>query len=138
MEEPNENSNRYLNWCNKRNAEIKNEKTYYVRTGRCTPDVCQSACCRFTCSMESGEFACNMKDFDWIHEIGDVRIFVKNKYCRYLTILGKCKIHNTSKQPRVCKFFPMHPTDDQYKVVRDFCGFKFTEAVNKKYNFDKI
>lgn len=138
MDEPLINDNKWLNEkCHKDIAEKENKRFYFIRSGKCQPERCQSLCCRIRVSKEEKQFTNALREFDIIREVDGVNYLIEFKSCRYMTLDGKCKLHNKKEQIRICRYFPMSPKDPHYQVVKEFCGFMFTEHENKKYRLIK-
>jgi len=129
--------NKHVNKILKKIAIQDNKKTYFVRTGKCNPEKCQSACCRIDCVIVQNNFhdTTISPDFTFKGRFGDY--FVKHKHCESLTLDGKCKKHNKKSQLPVCKYFPMTPTDGVYDIVKKYCGLKFYKVKNEKYKKGK-
>ena len=138
--------NKKLNKERKDWAKKYNEKTYWLRTGRCNPSKCQSACCRYVIhsmrdSNETNEKYCLLQNS--IHSIeinkitegvhkGHIHI-IKPFNCPNINICGGCKLHNKKEQPVVCDLFPHSPNDSVYDYVKEFCGYKFKRVKNPYY-----
>ena len=101
-----------------------------VRTGKCQPNKCGSACCKFHMIKKTDNTDDYIDGFyDSKNEHGD-HLLVRN--CKHLDVKNnKCKVWGTDKMPEVCKQFPV-PTDAVYKHVFDVCTFKFEMRPIKK------
>lgn len=87
------------------------------KVGKCNPEKCNSACCKF-CS--AGYVTDYSKGFFEEDEFGGDILKVK---CNNLKKDGKCKLWGR-KLPNACKQFP-HPSDSIYWNVVDKCTFKY-------------
>ena len=94
-----------------------------VRKGKCQPDKCNSACCKFYMVSKTGNTDDYIKGFiDGQNKFGDHLI---RKNCKHLDVKNnKCKVWGTDEFPEVCKQFP-NPSDPVYKHVFDVCTFRF-------------
>lgn len=97
-----------------------------VRKGKCQPDKCKSACCKFfmmtKCERNEKMDKYYSSFFDKTNIFGD---YIMEKPCKNLDIKNnKCKVWGTKDFPEVCKQFP-NPTDSVYKHVFEVCTFKF-------------
>lgn len=109
----------------------------WVRKGRCYPNRCGGACCRFIVipashSKYKGEEnydtmfgeVIKVKDRDGLKDKKVVRIPV---VCKHLNRANnRCLVHN-GKQPTACKQFP-HIYDEVYQAVKDVCTYRFEEV----------
>jgi len=52
-------------------------------------------------------------------------------YQLYVANKGKfrCKLHEKNK-PKICKEWPFSPTEEYYRVLKKFCGFRFVRIEN--------
>ena len=139
-----ENKNEYVNKLLKTTKKETSYKFYYKRTGSCNWKKCQAACCRFECVI--GDKNKNKKqylndfnhiDFDELRRLNGYDVYLKAKLCSHITVDGKCVLHNSKLQPRVCTYFPMHPDDGMYISVEHVCGYKFKKLKNPYYNLKK-
>ncbi len=97
------------------------------RVGKCEPEKCKSACCKFVDAYYLSNYSKGF--FDEKDEFGK---YYLNKDCNNLNECGKCKKWNKDL-PGACKQFP-HPSDKVYWHIMDKCSFKF-EVV---YIIDRI
>jgi len=94
----------------------------FERIGKCEPEKCKSACCKFY--MNNG--GTPLDDYiNGFFEKTKYNDFMLKKNCKYLDVKNnKCIVWNTDKFPEVCKQFP-NVTDSVYKHVFEVCSFKF-------------
>jgi len=97
---------------------LKDRFVVVQREGRCQPDKCGSACCKFVDAQYLNDYSRGF--FDEINEFG--KPILKRK-CNNLMKCGKCKVWK-GKLPAACKQFP-HPSDATYWHIMDVCTFKF-------------
>jgi len=119
------------------------EKYLWVRSGKCNPVKCGSACCRFNVlgHVKNNSHAKNYHQMSDYLQHNNIQIRVLNRSTIYMTprlcpniaIDGKCELHNKRTQPKVCKYFPMTPKDGVYVAVKHVCGFKFEKINNPNY-----
>jgi len=100
-----------------------------VRTGKCDPVKCGSACCKFYMitggknvdDYTSGFFE-NKNIYDDFYEV---------KNCKHLDVENnKCKVWDSLEFPKVCAQFPNY-TDPVYRHVFKECSFRFTVEPEK-------
>lgn len=134
--------NDYVNKLAKEESIKNNNKFYYIRSGECCWKKCMSACCRFTCQKLIKPKEVDYEQMSQYQYIQNIQMRKSNGYdcyisprlCENITFDGKCKLHKNKKQPRICKFFPMHPTvDGMYEMLKHICGYKFKKVKNIKY-----
>ena len=144
MAKKTESKNDYVNRLHKERAEKDNLSHYYVRSGKCDWEKCQSACCRFRCY---GKVKASGK-ITVIHEYEDgasLQFRMSNGYqftlgpflCPSMGFNGACALHNKKSQPYICQYFPMNPDDGVYIALKHICGYKFKKAKNEKYKKPK-
>jgi len=109
--------------------ERNNKQYVVVRTGKCNPKKCKSACCTHLHWTGNEEY---IKQFGT--KCKPLGALIKKK-CKQLCN-NKCKRWGRSNFPSVCKTFP-HPNDGLYLAVMDKCSFKFEfigEIIVEKQN----
>jgi len=127
-------TNKEINEININNAKDSKKKCYYKRIGKCDPGKCGGACCRYTIAnmFEDNYFD---KIASWFKtpiqtvKYGKKTFIVSAFHCPNITIDGRCKLHGTKKQSKVCDMFPMVHTDVVYKYVKEFCGYRFERTL---------
>jgi hypothetical protein len=136
--------NEFVNNQLKKNEWELNQPYYYQRYGTCDYQKCQSACCRFSVygPLEEPTRIINKSAKDYHELINTGKVITKwirgKRYelyptlCEHLKIEGVCKLHDSKRQCTVCKYFPMHPCDGVYHVVKHVCGYKFRKVRRKK------
>lgn len=128
--------NKDINKILRDNAVAANKSFYYQRYGKCNPQKCGSACCRFAVATEGSEyhqlaFAGVRSPVARIKQRKDV-IIIFAFHCPNITTDGKCKLHNKKTQPEVCDKFPMTTTDAMYRYVKRYCRYYFKRVTRKK------
>lgn len=117
----------------KRAIKEKN-KYWWRRIGRCNPNKCGGACCRYAVTIEPSKkeyhdlIGANHKDVFEIKKVNKKDLIIKNAVCPNMTMDCKCKLHEKKEQPYTCDVFPMHPDDGTYLAVKKFCGYKFVKV----------
>ena len=139
-----EDKNKIVTEILRKSAEERNHKKYYSRTGKCDYNQCQAACCRFKIiqAIDRTKRAIYFSDFNnednfQIRRLNGHDCYIRSKLCEHIEIDGGCIIHKSRRQPRVCRYFPMHPDDMMFIAVKGVCGFKFKKLKNKKYKEKK-
>lgn len=109
-------------------ASVKEIEHENGRTGDCDYKKCKAACCRFVTfnAIENSQQEKFFKGF------GFEVVKLRGSFERYLILrvdckhldkkTFKCKIQKTKSW--ACKHFPI-PSDNQYKLVRKVCSYKF-------------
>ena len=94
-----------------------------VRKGKCEPNKCKSACCKFYMVSRTGDVDDYIEGFfEKTNKYGDHYI-IRN--CKHLDVKNnKCKVWGTDRCPKVCRIFP-NSIDAVYKQVFDVCTFRF-------------
>ena len=139
------NKNVYIIKLLKEDAIRNNNPFYFVRKGFCDYKKCQSACCRFTHIGKNADYKKNYynlgqfcdKQGVQIRNVNGIDHFIVPRLCNHISFDGKCELHNKRNQPRICKYFPMHPTDSTYIILKNICGYKFYKVKNLKYKMKK-
>ena len=94
--------------------------------GKCEPDKCNSACCRFVVfwgnDCEETRKFWEGFEFVYVDVDGNMRK-VLYKDCNHLKD-NRCELHGMDEQPMACVHFPT-PKDDHYRLVRDVCTCGF-------------
>ena len=136
--------NSKLNNIKKKRAEEYNESFWYKRIGKCNPQRCGGACCRYSTATNNKEEEYHdivkRQDAGNIHSIKRYKnkeIIINNFICPYMTIDCKCSLHGKKKQPYTCDVFPMHHTDCTYQAIKKFCGYRFIRIKNNKYKYKR-
>ena len=102
------------------------------RTGKCQPEKCGSACCKFHLNRAKGHTDTYDYHSFFADEFDKQGNFVYNKNCEQLDEKNnKCKLWGSEKFPEVCKQFPS-VNDPVYRHVRDKCTFKFIIAEDER------
>lgn len=128
--------NKELNAMSKQNFVNGNMSFYYQRYGKCNPQKCGSACCRFAVATEGREY--HRFAFAGIRQpVARVKhrkeaIMIFAFHCPNITIDGRCKYHGRKTQAEICDKFPMTPTDMMYQYVKKYCGYHFKKIVRTK------
>lgn len=136
--------NKYVNDLHKDNTT---NKYLEVREGNCDYVKCQSACCRFNCqghvknSGHNKNYA-SMSDYQnvvglQIKSLNRQDFYLTPRLCPYIKVEGGCELHDKRTQPRVCKYFPMYPSDGVFQAVKHVCGYKFVKVRNPNYKSEK-
>lgn len=108
--------------------DTKNKKRILiVRKGKCEPNNCKSACCKFI-NLETSSDKDYFNNFGTKCEGGRRIENICNKLnCKKNT----CNIWKTDKFPNACKQFP-HPHDRTYWTIFSKCSFYFEKLYEIK------
>ena len=112
--------------------KAKKKKVKYKRTGRCKQ--CGICCMMVNHCIETSKG--DKTDIKFHKEIGHRQVYETKKKVTYSNLnpcphlnfnkKGKWICLINKKKPKVCSDFPSSP-HDYYKIVRSFCGYKFTK-----------
>lgn len=115
-------------------AKSEKKKYYYKRIGKCNPNKCGGACCRYVLA-NMFEDSYHTKITNWVRQpmqtvkYGKTTYVVSAFHCPDIMISGRCRLHGTKRQSEICDKFPMNHDDAVYKYVKEICCYTFEKTL---------